>query len=56
MITGERVLALFDLRAYFPSVAGPKQLALVVAQCRLGRRTNERQPTDLLRSPAVDAR
>src|SRR5262245_29981278 len=47
---------LFHLRAHLPLVIGPKQPTLVVAECRLGCRANERCPTERSRSAAVDAR
>ena len=51
---GLNVLTLFDLRADLPLVIGGKEPSLVAAQCGLGGRANERQPTDQLRSAAVD--
>src|SRR5688572_15292396 len=52
---GLAMLTLLDLHADLPFVIGPKQPALVVRECRLARRANQCQTTDLPRSAAVCA-
>src|SRR5262249_11937556 len=48
------VQALFHLSAYLPLMIGLKQPAVVVGECRLSRRPNQRHRADQLWSAAVD--
>src|SRR5215831_14792676 len=49
------VLSLFNFYTKFPLVTEPEKLALVMTECCLAGRTDERQAADLLGSAAVDA-